>query len=180
MIGLPRGKVKLSPYSKEWSILFEKEKDELIKSIGKFIIDIQHVGSTSIPHMDSKPIIDIVIGIKELKDGLQCMKPLEKLGYHYKGHMGKSNRLFFAKGNEDNRTHHVNIVEYGDKNWTNLILFRDYLIKHQDFKHEYEVLKKRLAREYGDDRNTYTCKKEDFILNTIELAMVEKGHKKNN
>lgn len=174
MIGLPRGTVKLSPYSDEWRLLYQNEKEELIQCIGEYIIDIQHVGSTSIPNLDSKPIIDIVIGIKKLNDGFLCIEPLKKLGYKYKGTMGESKRFFFAKGDEENRTHHVHIVEYGDRNWDNLTLFRDYLIKHLEVKNQYRALKKSLAQVYANDRDTYTSKKVDFILSVIKKAKIEK------
>ncbi|WP_352169698.1 GrpB family protein [Proteiniborus sp. MB09-C3] len=136
---------------------------------------MQHVGSTSIPGLESKPIIDIVIGVKKLDDGFNCIEPLANLGYQYKGSLGESKRFFFSKGDEKNKTHHVHIVEYGDKNWENQILLRDYLLQNKDAKDEYETLKRTLAKEYADDRETYASKKVEFILETIKQARMEKG-----
>jgi len=175
MIGLAKGTVKLAPYSDKWVQLFEKEKEALIECLGDLIIDIQHVGSTAIEGLEAKPIIDILIGIKKLDEGFQCIEPLKNLGYEFKGSLGKSNRFFFSKGDESCKTHHVHIVEFGDINWENLILFRDYLREHPKVKEEYEKLKKYLSKEYEADREAYTSNKVDFILKIVEQAK-----KKNN
>lgn len=170
MIGLPKGTVKISPYSHEWVQLFNQEKDSLINCLGKIIIDIQHVGSTSVKGLESKPIIDILIGLKKFDDGFKCIEPLKNLNYVYKGSLGKSNRFFFTKGDKKNNTHHVHIVEYGDINWENQILFRDYIRHNPKAMSEYEKLKKHLSKKYEHDREIYTAKKVDFILRIIKEA----------
>lgn len=173
MIGLEKGTVRLTPYSVEWPLLFEKEKEALIECLGDLIIDIQHVGSTAIEGLEAKPIIDILISIKKLDEGFKCIEPLKKLGYEFKGSLGKSNRFFFSKGDEKIKTHHVHIVEWGDSNWENLILFRDYLRNHPRVKEDYEKLKKDLANSYEADRAGYTTNKVDFILKIVEQAKKE-------
>lgn len=170
MIGISKNAVELYPFSQKWSLLFEKEKLSLYNLIGDYVVDIQHVGSTSIKEMPSKPIIDIVVGLKDLNDGFNLINTIESLGYHYKGSLGKSNRFFFWKGSEDNNTHNLHITEYGDKNWDNQILFRDFINTHPEYKSKYLELKVELANTHKDDRSTYTQRKSEFIINIINLA----------
>ncbi|MEG2656868.1 MAG: GrpB family protein [Clostridium sp.] len=173
MVGLPKNSVMLYPYSEEWSMLFEKEKINIYNCIKEYVIDIQHVGSTSIKGMYAKPIIDIVVAIKNLEDGFKLIDDIESIGYHFKGSLGKSNRFFFWKGNDKSNTHNLHIVQHGDKNFDNLILFRNFMSNHCDYREEYCRLKLDLANKYKEDRDAYTKSKTKFIVNVIELAKRE-------
>lgn len=123
--------------------------------------------------MTSKPIIDIVVAIKDLNEGFQLVNDVESIGYHFKGTLGRSNRFFFWKGDEGTNTHNLHIVEHGDKNWVKLILFRDFMNNHSDYMDKYFNLKVELASKYRDERGTYTEKKAEFILSVIQLAKDE-------
>lgn len=173
MIGISKHSVTLCPFSKEWSLLFEQEKLNLYKTIGDYVLDIQHVGSTSIKDMPAKPIIDIVVGLKNFNDGFKIIDKIEALNYHFKGSLGNSNRFFFWKGSKDNNTHNLHITEYGDENWNNQVLFRDFINSHEDYKDKYLKLKMELANIYKEDRNTYTQRKSEFIIDVINLAKHE-------
>jgi GrpB-like predicted nucleotidyltransferase (UPF0157 family) len=173
MLGLPKGIVKLEIYNTGWVSIFEEEKRLIEESISDFIIDIQHVGSTSIVGLVSKPIIDIAIGVDSLKEVNKYVEPLEKLGYEYKGEAGVSGRLFFSKGDASSKTHHIHIVEVGSINWQNQILFRNYLRMHNEVRDEYAELKNALAQEFEKDRALYTAKKAEFVLDTIARAKFE-------
>jgi GrpB-like predicted nucleotidyltransferase (UPF0157 family) len=177
MIGLSKNSVILYPHSKEWSKLFEEEKINICNCIEKYIIDIQHVGSTSINDLHSKPIIDIAVGINDFKNGFNLIDDLESIGYHFKGSLGKSKRFFFWKGNENSNTYNLHIAEYGDGNWENQILFRDFINKHSDYRDEYCRLKIELASMFKDDRKTYTERKSEFIINVIQLAKQKNDYK---
>lgn len=174
MIGVSKNSVMLCPYSEEWHLLFEKEKANLYNCTKRNLIDIQHVGSTSIIGMQAKPIIDIVIAVKDLNEGFELVNDVEAIGYHFKGSLGKSNRFFFWKEDEGINTHNLHIVEHGDKNWENLILFRDFMNKYTSYRNKYINLKEELASKYKDDRDTYTEKKAEFILGVIQLANDER------
>jgi GrpB-like predicted nucleotidyltransferase (UPF0157 family) len=89
MVGLSKNSVKLYPHSEEWSILFENEKIKVYNCIKEYVIDIQHVGSTSIRGMHAKPIIDIVVAIDDLKNGFKLIDDIESIGYPFKGSLGK-------------------------------------------------------------------------------------------
>ena len=170
MLGLKRGTVKLAKAHDEWVRLFEIEKELLLKTFGDRIIAIEHVGSTAIPDIPAKPIIDIRIAVSSLDDSYieGFVAPLEKLGYSY---MHKfQDRHFFAKGPEEKRTHHVSLVKDGSKAWDDSILFRDYLRRNKQAREEYAALKEKLAGQYSEDRASYTKKKEEFIEKIINKA----------
>ncbi len=173
ILGLQRKKVKLLAYSPKWEKLFEAEKKRLCSAIGKYALNIQHVGSTAISGMRAKPIIDIAVGVESLDIGKKCVKPLEKLGYEYKHEAGVKGRHFFAKGPENNRTHYVHIEKLGSRPWQNHVLFRDYLCAHKKAVRKYSLLKEKLAKKYKNDRDTYTAKKHSFIEKIIKVAKRE-------
>lgn len=137
------------------------------------IIEIQHVGSTAIPGMAAKPIIDIQIAVSSLGEMKVIAIPtLEKLGYVYWYENPDPERMFFVKGMPpfgERRTHHVHIVESTSKHWHDKITFRDYLIAHPAAAKEYQDLKIKLAHKYTNDREEYTNAKSKFICNILQL-----------
>lgn len=164
MIGLKRGTVRLEEAHDEWAKDFAEEKKLLIETLGEHIQAIEHVGSTAIPGVPAKPIIDIRIAISSLDDSHieEFVEPLKKLGYSY---MHKyPDRHFFAKGPEENRTHHISIVRADSEiGWRDAILFRDYLRQNKKAREEYSSLKEKLAQQFAEDRASYTKAKETFI-----------------
>ncbi len=168
MIGLERGVVKLAPYAAEWRRLFEQEKALLQAAVGPYVLDIQHVGSTAIPGMTAKPIIDIGIAVTSFEEASVCIQPIEELGYEYRGEQGIARRHLFAKGNP--RTHHVHMLEIDSRDWENHVLFRDYLIQHPELAEEYAALKAELAGRYASDREAYLEGKAPFIERVLVMA----------
>jgi GrpB-like predicted nucleotidyltransferase (UPF0157 family) len=173
VIGLPKGALVLAPHSLEWAKLFDEERDRLRAVIGNYVIDIQHVGSTSIPGIVAKPIIDIGVAVNDYEEAIICVDPMERLGYEYKGENGIPRRHFFVKGSP--RTHHVHVVEITSHDWQTLVLFRDYLLAHPEIAQKYAVLKLRLAEECRNKREAYQQGKAEFIQSVIELAKVQTG-----
>lgn len=168
MIGLLSGIVQLVPHQPEWATLFETEKQRLQTAIGSYILDIQHVGSTAIPHIPAKPIIDIAIAVKSFDEATVCIAPLEAIGYIYRGENGIPRRHYFRRGNP--RTHHLHMLEIDSDDWQKHLLFRDYLIKHPAVAQQYATLKTELAHQYSDDRPHYTTAKMPFIQEVLLLA----------
>jgi GrpB-like predicted nucleotidyltransferase (UPF0157 family) len=163
-IGLRSGRVKLAEYNDGWPGMFEEEKgllESALRDIG--VADMQHVGSTSVPGMKSKPVIDIAVGVKRLSDGKRCIEPLEGIGYEYRGDAGVPGRHFFTKGTGESRTHHVNVEPVSGGLWKNHILLRDYLRKNPGARREYQELKEGLEKKYPEERNKYTAEKDSFI-----------------
>jgi GrpB-like predicted nucleotidyltransferase (UPF0157 family) len=168
MLGLERGVVRLVPYTSEWVQLFNVEKNELQQVLGGYILDIQHVGSTAIPSMLAKPIIDIAIAVTDFEQARVCIPLIEGLGYEYRGEQGIPRRHMFAKGNP--RSFHVHMLELESLEWMNHLLFRDYLCQHPDAAKEYAQLKLQLATQYPQDRVAYTDGKAAFIQRVLQLA----------
>lgn len=175
MLGLEPGLVKLAPYQAEWPRLFEAEKKELQGAIGQYVLDIQHVGSTSIPGIPAKPILDIGIAVSNFEEATICIAPLEQLGYVYRGENGIPRRHYFRKGAP--RTHHLHMNEITSPDWENQILFRDYLRQHPQVAQEYAALKTRLARQYDRDREQYLIEKAPFIEEVLRLARLQRPNR---
>jgi len=168
LIGLERGVVKLVPYTVEWRQLFEQEKSLLRVAVVQYVLDVQHVGSTSIPGMIAKPIIDIGVAVTNFEEARVCIPPVEQLGYEYRGEFGIPRRHYFVKGNP--RTHHIHMNEMDSRDWENQVLFRDYLIQHPALVEEYAALKMKLAQRYPTDREAYLDGKAFFIKQVLEMA----------
>jgi GrpB-like predicted nucleotidyltransferase (UPF0157 family) len=173
MIGLKRGTVRLVSSSEKWRLIFEEEKRILEERLGDSAADVEHIGSTAIPGILAKPIIDIDLGVRKPEDFQKLMKLLADLGYEWREDSSERNHLLFAKGPEENRTHYLHAVEYGGTVWRHDLLFRDYLRKHPGRAAQYAKLKEMLAGTYRDDRGSYTSGKRDFILETLSLAEKE-------
>ncbi|MFC1615067.1 GrpB family protein [Patescibacteria group bacterium] len=167
--GLPIKTVKLKKHHHSWSSLFAREKESILKLLGnQRALSIEHVGSTAIPGMQSKPIIDINVAVNSLVDIADFIEKLPQLGYQYIPHRsypntGYKNRAFFVKGEENNRTHHLKLLEQKSEAWINPILFRDYLIKNKQAQDDYKKLKQQLADQYPDSRREYTKGKSAYI-----------------
>ena len=168
MVGSERDIVRLIPYNSDWEQLFEDEKSRLIEVVGAYVLDIQHVGSTSIPGMIAKPIIDIAIAVQNFEDATVCIKPIEQLGYEYRGEFGIPRRHYFTKG--DPRTHHIHMNEISSRDWLDQVTFRNYLIQHPGVAKEYAELKVKLAQSYPTNRQLYTESKAPFINHVLQLA----------
>ena len=165
-----KGTVKLSPYSAEWVIYFEKEKILLQKALGTLALEIQHIGSTAIPDMPSKPIIDIVVGIKTVNDFGECIKLLQNVGYLLRENASDCRELCFAKGSEQKRTYYLHLVKYHSEIRKNYLAFRDYLRTNRKSAQQYAFLKQRLSANFADNRVKYTAGKANFIRKTIKTA----------
>ena len=167
-LGLKRGELRVSPYREEWKNLFEIEKRDIEKAIGDYIEDIQHVGSTSIPGMPAKPILDIAIAVKDFEEARVCIEPLSKMGYTFKGENGIPRRHYFLKG--EPCTHHIHLLEKTSEEWEKLILFRDYLRSNQKTAEEYKKLKRDLSEKLRGDRKAYQAAKSDFVAAVIRKS----------
>lgn len=177
MIGLEKGTVKLSENQfDEWQEEYEKEKLILLDKIGHHISEIHHIGSTSIPDLMAKPIIDIIAIVDKLDDYKKLIKPLEEIGYHFMPDrvFEIRDRVFFPKGPESNRTHHLSLVVKGSQQYKDNLLFRDYLRKNEKARKSYQALKQKLSKKFANDRASYTEAKEDFITKILDRARVGK------
>jgi GrpB-like predicted nucleotidyltransferase (UPF0157 family) len=160
MIGLKRKIIKLIPHHKSWVPFFEKEKTRILKSIPS--MNVEHVGSTAIPSISAKPIIDIALGIKKIKDFNKYKNKLKKLGFEYHDNRGTQFNKFFTKGPAECRTIYVHLVRYNGKIWKKYIGFRDKLNNNKQLALQYNKLKQKLATKF-ENRDFYTKAKSEFI-----------------
>ena len=164
MLGLQRGTVALYAHDEAWMIQ-AKETCRMLKGLlGDVAVDIQHVGSTAVPGLMAKPIVDIVIGVRELGDLDPYVEKLAQAGIHDRGQDLPGQRLFVMGDFEANiRTHHIHAVRWNDSAWKNYIRFRDYLRTFAEKRSEYEAEKRRLAASHPADRRAYTERKAELI-----------------
>jgi GrpB-like predicted nucleotidyltransferase (UPF0157 family) len=168
-IGLKRGTVKVVSYNKKWADEFEQEKARIMQVCGDKVIAIEHIGSTSVPELSAKPIIDIAVGIKRLYDAKELLKPLKKIGYNFYKDFQRQ-RLFVAKGPDEKRTHYLHVMRYKGAKWQTDQLFRNYLRTHPKEVGRYTKLKQKLSKQYADDRKAYSDGKNTFIKSVIAKA----------
>jgi GrpB-like predicted nucleotidyltransferase (UPF0157 family) len=166
--------VILSPYNPDWTSAYEKERQAILNTAGPWIYEVQHIGSTSIPGLIAKPIIDILAAITSLDDAVHIHSPLVGSGYTYVPDYEDKlpERRFFNKHFLGNDGFHLHVVEKGSNFWRRHLAFRDYLISHPDAANEYAELKTKLAGVYRNDRVQYTDQKSDFIQKIERLAGV--------
>lgn len=169
-MGLNRLHVELENYNENWKKKFEDEKQVLKQIFKDDAIQIEHVGSTSIPGLKAKPIIDIALAVKELDITLKYIEKMEEEGYSFRGNAGVEGRYFFAKGPEENRTHYVHVEPINSPNWESHLLYKRYLLENPEAVLEYEKLKEELAELYPHDRKKYTSGKNDFIQEILKKA----------
>jgi GrpB-like predicted nucleotidyltransferase (UPF0157 family) len=167
MLGLTRGKVRLQPHCNQWAELYKEEEKALNLLISEYVIEIQHVGSTSIVGLDAKPIIDIAIGIKSLDDMNSIIEILEPNDYIYRGEELPQSFLFVRGIGDNFRTHHIHVIEWRSDYWKDYIIFRDALRENNNYKVQYSQLKHDLASRFPNDRNSYADNKDSFIKQVI-------------
>ena len=176
-IGLHRGTVKLVAHRPKWAQYFTQEKLLLFKILGKKVLDIRHIGSTSIAGLPAKPILDILAAVKTLGDVDTFTRGLNTIGYEDKGDGGVPGRRFFVKGTEAKRTHHLNFCEMNSFFWRSHLAFREYLELNPEIANEYSALKRNLADMFPNDRGAYTAGKEEFVRSILDRAMHKTGPK---
>lgn len=160
-LGLSQHRVEIHPYDSEWPNLYTVEANRLYEALGEWALQIEHIGSTAIPGMPSKPIIDIAIGVEDFDQAFDTIPLMAELGYNFRGEQGVARRHFFILGKP--RTHHVHMIELDSLGWRQRIGFRDYLRANPDAAQQYIDLKQQLAAANPRDIASYSNGKEPFI-----------------
>ena len=151
--------VELVEHDPTWAELFERERTLLAPIFDGHAVGIEHIGSTAVPDLCAKPIVDVLVGVRELTLSREQIEAMEGLGYEFLGEHGLPGRLFFRK---HPRTHHVHVVEHGGEIWERQLTFREALRSDADERRRYDEFKRRLAAE-GHSRNVYSELKTPFI-----------------
>ena len=163
MEGVERYKVRLLMHNKEWENEFIHVKSQIEAIWSNNILDIQHVGSTAINDICAKPILDVAVKLNSIKE--MDVYPMEQLGYEYCGpqHGNDAYHLYVLRGENQVSLRHIHCYNVQDKEFAQLVGFRDYLNSNSDAAKEYSELKKALALQHSEDRAAYTKGKENFI-----------------
>lgn len=155
--------IRIVPYDPAWPDRFEQERAALAAAIGPWITGgIHHVGSTAVPGLDAKPIIDVLVGVEDLETSRACFEPLAKLRYLYAPYL-PNEMHWFCKPHPSRRTHHLHLVPKDSPRFRDELVFRDQLRADSEAAREYADLKYRLADRFELDREAYTDAKADFI-----------------
>jgi GrpB-like predicted nucleotidyltransferase (UPF0157 family) len=171
--------VALAPYDPRWPELFRAEKDSLLSYLPNALLGrIEHFGSTAVPGLAAKPIVDMLVEVTDLRAARARIVPiLVARGYEYfwrptHGDDGPPFYAWFIKRavGTGTRTHHIHMVESCFIEHWDRLLFRDYLIEHPEVAKEYERLKVRLASAFPKDRVAYTRGKTEFVVRVTERA----------
>ncbi|KFM98706.1 GrpB family protein [Bacillus clarus] len=159
----------IEPYHSNWHNEFLNEKKRFMVLLNEDIAGIEHIGSTSVEGLGAKSLIDMMIGVEDLKVVDTWIEQLATIEYEYVP-KETSKWRFFRKGKWRAGTHHLHIYIYNSEEWKNNLLFRDFLRSHEWACKEYQKLKEKLAVMYPHDRVAYTNAKAPFIQNTIAIA----------
>ena len=170
--------IEVVPYQSNWPSDFIKEADAIQSILKNEIIGIYHIGSTSIVGLSAKPVIDILIEVKNINAIDPYNSQMEGLQYIARGEFGMEGRRFFIKG-LIHRTHHVHIFETGHPDIIRHLNFRDYMLSHPDDAKAYETLKLELAQQFRYDNDGYCDGKDAFIKEMDRRASLWKLEKTN-
>ncbi len=164
-------RVEVVPYHADWPEKFRAEANQLKTIFGNELLSVHHFGSTSIPGISAKPIIDILLIVRDI-EAVDALAPrLEALGYHGVGEYGIPGRRFFYKGTSEIRSHHLHVYESGNPHIMRHLVFRDYMRSHPITARDYARLKEELAHEFPEDMESYIAGKNAFVREHEKIAL---------
>lgn len=161
--------VHIAAYDPFWPSLFAEERARVLGAAGRWIEEVEHIGSTAVPGLDAKPVVDLMAGLGSMHDADACVGPLVGLGYSYWAEGAEPHhRLFvrFVDSEMSARTHNLHLVEAGGRYWRERLLLRE----HPETAAEYARLKRGLAERHRDDREAYTAAKAGFVSGVLHHA----------
>jgi GrpB-like predicted nucleotidyltransferase (UPF0157 family) len=165
-LGLARKTVRLLPYDSRWSQAFD-QASILRRLLAPEIGAVEHIGSTAIRGMDAKPILDMMVELRSLRASWAFYATLHSLGYEHRPADEVPDRIFFAKGPHEGRTHHLSACEADSRFWRVHLAFRNALRDDSSLAAEYLELKRSLALRFPRDRDCYTNGKEAFVNRVV-------------
>ena len=165
-------KVEVVPHNSHWKNAFESESKQIAKVLGNNLVVIHHIGSTAIPHIYAKPIIDFLVEVRDIDRVNERNFAMEALGYEAMGEFGLIGRRYFRKENPPGiRTHNVHIYEVNSTEIKRHLAFRDYMLAHPEDAQKYSDLKRKLAKEYPEDIEGYMDGKHEFVKEMEKKAI---------
>ena len=171
MIGLKRHTVLVVDHDPGWIDLGTDACRRVQQAGGDLVADVQHVGSTAVPELPAKPILDLAAAVATLDVIPKLIEKLTALGYIYRGNGENSGgHLFVWESEPDVRTIHLHVVTRDDVQWSNYLRFRDLLRQDSTVRQQYAELKRELRKRFPDDRKAYTDSKDEFIRGTLKTT----------
>ncbi len=165
--------VDVVTYDPSWPERFVAAERELRAALAFWVIDIEHIGSTAVPGLPAKPVIDIQVGVRSLGDSADIVVAVESLGYEYVPEFEDElpDRRYFRRWSDGRRSHQIHLVERTNRDWWDRhIAFRDWLRSHDDDRDRYAAVKTALATTHRDDRRAYTDAKTEFVQSIAEKS----------
>ena len=162
-------KVRLTPFCDIWAQMFQEEVNHLNAIFKELIIKFEHFGSTSVPGMKAKPVIDMMCIVNDISKVDAFNEKMNALGYDIAGEWGISGRRLFRKGG-DHRTHHIHFYQFDNPQIERHLVFRDYLRSHPEEVARYSLFKEELARQF-ENTNGYSPAKKAFVTEMEQLAI---------
>lgn len=163
--------VYIAPYDPEWAKLYEAIAAEILEACAPHVVEVHHIGSTSVPGLPAKPIIDVMPGLRSHEDGLAIVEPMRKLGYEYRGDFGIPRRHYFTMKPSltggPGLDRHIHSYAVGEGQWSWHLALRDHLRANPADRDAYFQLKTELAARYPNDVESYAIAKGDFIRSII-------------
>ena len=166
------GRIHVVSYDSEWPGTFTTERALLLEAIGPWLVagSIEHIGSTAVPGLAAKPVIDMMAGVESLERSRAALAALDRHQYCYAPYHAEVMH-WLCKPSPAHRTHHLHLVPHGSRLWVEQLAFRNYLRAHSHVAQEYAALKHRLAEEHRFDREAYTIAKAPFVQRVIAAAL---------
>lgn len=164
--------IQVVPHNPRWAHEFEVEATVWRVVLGAEVVAVHHIGSTAIPGIGAKPIVDMLVIVRDIErvDGFNA--EMVSRGYVPRGENGIAGRRYFIKGTETHRTHHVHAFAVGHPEIARHLEFRDYMIAHPEVAQEYDRLKQELAAAHRHDIDAYVAGKDGFIREALEQAHI--------
>ena len=175
MHGLKQGILQFSEYDPEWVVLFSAERERILSVVSELIADMQHIGSTAVPGLRAKPIIDIGIHMKNGIDPQQLQPGLNQIGIRWRNKQINPGHFYAVKDSNDLHLFHYHIFEHDAAAWHEHIHFRDALLANDAIRDEYAAQKLVWAKESGGHRPTYVDLKTDFITRHSQPNPIRRG-----
>jgi GrpB-like predicted nucleotidyltransferase (UPF0157 family) len=171
MLGLRYGTVQVVPYHPEWVQAFREERGRIYDALHGLALQIEHVGSTAVPGLSAKPILDIAVGLSAAISVDTIVTALAGLGYEYRGDAGdEGGHIFVRESAPLIRTHHVHVVELDGPQWKAYLELRDFLRCSREARDAYIAEKCALADRHAGDRKAYTAAKDAILCHLLAEA----------
>jgi GrpB-like predicted nucleotidyltransferase (UPF0157 family) len=157
-------RVQVVPHDPQWLDAFESEAKQVAAALDKNVVAVHHIGSTAIPNVYAKPVIDLLVEVRDITEVDGQNSAMESLGYEVMGEYGIRSRRYFRKDNQEGiRTHNIHAFAAGSAEAQRHLAFRDYMIAHPEEAQRYSELKRKLAEQHSQSMDAYMDGKDDFI-----------------